>query len=91
MYTEPSVRPQGAYWIGTAHESDVSASGINVPLLRNLEALPGSHAKRSFSLDYRLCVPGDSKRGSYPAALLDALAGYRCELGWEGGVGERRG
>ena len=32
--------------------------------------------QRSFSLDYRLCVPGKPKAGSYPAALLDALAGY---------------
>ncbi|EPQ27414.1 uncharacterized protein PFL1_04952 [Pseudozyma flocculosa PF-1] len=32
---------------------------------------------RTFSLDYRLCVPGKPQAGSYPAALLDALAGYR--------------
>lgn len=108
----------GAYWIGTAHEKDVT-SAVNVQLLKALDGLyssrvhasghgnlvtaengkgpppsphppqggpapstsTGGHCKRSFSLDYRLCVPGRPEVGSYPAALLDALAGYRYLVG----------
>lgn len=108
----------GAYWIGTAHEKDVT-SAVNVQLLKALDGLytervraadrgnlvkpehgkepppsphppqggpapsvsTGGHCKRSFSLDYRLCVPGRPEIGSYPAALLDALAGYRYLVG----------
>lgn len=122
----------GAYWIGTAHEKDVTAA-VNTQTLRymaeiyqqkqqtskpdssqyvgtnqanaqpgkttatastrnasdssSLSSQPSSGAKstsqtasgkllRSFSLDYRLCVPGRPRAGSYPAALLDALSGY---------------
>lgn len=102
----------GAYWIGTAHEKDVTAA-VNTESLRYMaeiyrarEAANGqtwsrstssstsssssasnscsagarstSAGKllRSFSLDYRLCVPGRPRAGSYPAALLDALSGY---------------
>ncbi|KAN0065628.1 hypothetical protein ACQY0O_000757 [Thecaphora frezii] len=130
----------GAYWIGTAHESDVTAA-VNTQALRYMHEIyesrkyadmspassscsaaseksrdsgddggrsrssspstPASDPKagkkgskastkddsdpvaksgkllRAFSLDYRLCVPGKPQAGSYPAALLDALAGYR--------------
>ncbi|PWN43880.1 alpha/beta-hydrolase [Ceraceosorus guamensis] len=133
----------GAYWIGTAHEDDVSAA-VNKKVLSKLFHLrdsrgvptdtpwtPGkprdasnrkramrsfraakfgnpfhgsaaakqrdgesqrpsasratstaseaAQAKltRTFSLDYRLAVPGQPSKGSYPAALLDGLAGYR--------------
>lgn len=108
----------GAYWIGTAHEKDVT-SAVNMQALRALDAIydtrlpktqkqeqeseaftdeqvpkrsphppsggpartqktsSGGHCKRAFSLDYRLCVPGHPEMGSYPAALLDSLAGYR--------------
>ncbi|SNX82300.1 uncharacterized protein MEPE_01006 [Melanopsichium pennsylvanicum] len=113
----------GAYWIGTAHEKDVTAA-VNTESLRymaeiyrqkeaeaqnkNDSAASGQSANtangapsssssssssnsnsnsttaspyagkllRSFSLDYRLCVPGRPRAGSYPAALLDALSGY---------------
>ncbi|KAI3487712.1 hypothetical protein L1887_48318 [Cichorium endivia] len=101
----------GAYWIGTAHEKDVTAA-VNTESLRYMaeiykqreaeqkktsdkdqandaSASPGSESQsgasasaydgkllRSFSLDYRLCVPGRPRSGSYPAALLDALSGY---------------
>lgn len=104
----------GAYWIGTAHEKDVT-SAVNMEALRALDVIyssrmphsehgetngfqeppnrsphppaggpattkkhsSGGHCKRTFSLDYRLCVPGHPEMGSYPAALLDSLAGYR--------------
>ncbi|UZJ55963.1 hypothetical protein CBS101457_005283 [Exobasidium rhododendri] len=117
----------GAYWIGTAHEKDVT-SAVNMEVLRALDKIyqarlpekqskedglvavdpmpspkppnggpashmngsggpaSGGHCKRSFSLDYRLCVPEKPEMGSYPAALLDALAGYRYlvqECGFE--------
>ncbi|PWZ00967.1 alpha/beta-hydrolase [Testicularia cyperi] len=86
----------GAYWIGTAHESDVTAA-VNTECLRymdeiyrsrddtlgcsslrmaSLPPLASGKLLRSFSLDYRLCVPGRPRSGSYPAALLDALSGY---------------
>ncbi len=98
----------GAYWIGTAHEKDVTAA-VNTESLRYMAEIykkreaeqkkksnssgastsPGSESQsgasasafdgkllRSFSLDYRLCVPGRPRSGSYPAALLDALSGY---------------
>ncbi|SPO24956.1 uncharacterized protein UTRI_01466_B [Ustilago trichophora] len=109
----------GAYWIGTAHEKDVTAA-VNTESLRYMAEIykqkeaeqkkasgNGSTASglsqdassssstsrsgasstassspykgkllRSFSLDYRLCVPGRPRAGSYPAALLDALSGY---------------
>ncbi|KAJ1032457.1 hypothetical protein NDA16_000481 [Ustilago loliicola] len=102
----------GAYWIGTAHEKDVTAA-VNTESLRYMAEIyrekeaqqaaanygnSGSGANgtssssssssssgsspyqgkllRSFSLDYRLCVPGRPRAGSYPAALLDALSGY---------------
>lgn len=105
----------GAYWIGTAHEKDVTAA-VNMQVLRALNVIydsrlpesqskdeghtaakngihpsnddtanhnsnrSGGHCKRSFSLDYRLCVPGKPEMGSFPAALIDALAGYRYLL-----------
>lgn len=122
----------GAYWIGTAHEKDVT-SAVNMQVLRALDTIydsrmpetdctfnahhdlngnsgngkysphppnggpahrgetvnghkSGGHCKRSFSLDYRLCVPRRPEMGSYPAALLDSLAGYRYlvnECGFE--------
>ncbi|CAO1620411.1 unnamed protein product [Parajaminaea phylloscopi] len=74
----------GAYWIGTAHEKDVT-SAVNTEVLRYLDELYKSGASkakvsnrctRSLSLDYRLCVPHRPRLGSYPAALLDAIAGY---------------
>lgn len=114
----------GAYWIGTAHEKDVTAA-VNTESLRYMaeiykakeadqadpspanasarngaskaadgavptsssDSMSGSTSTassspyqgkllRSFSLDYRLCVPGRPRAGSYPAALLDALSGY---------------
>lgn len=101
----------GAYWIGTAHEKDVTAA-VNTESLRYMaeiyrekeaqQAVKGNSSSssssssssggsgstatascpyqgkllRSFSLDYRLCVPGRPRAGSYPAALLDALSGY---------------
>lgn len=104
----------GAYWIGTAHEKDVTAA-VNTESLRYMaeiykkkeaehQSSSGSSSTgngssssssnsssaaaaasssayagkllRSFSLDYRLCVPGRPRAGSYPAALLDALSGY---------------
>ncbi|PWN52584.1 alpha/beta-hydrolase [Violaceomyces palustris] len=77
----------GAYWIGTAHESDVT-SAVNTEVLRFLSELYASKepktsrsskagkCSRTFSLDYRLCIPGKPQMGSYPAALLDAVAGY---------------
>ncbi|GAC99044.1 potential esterase/lipase [Pseudozyma hubeiensis SY62] len=89
----------GAYWIGTAHEKDVTAA-VNTESLRYMaeiyksreaaqQSADGSASSssssnsaysgkllRSFSLDYRLCVPGRPRAGSYPAALLDALSGY---------------
>lgn len=74
----------GAYWIGTAHEKDVTAA-VNTEVLRYLDeiyksgkskASPGNRCTRSLSLDYRLCVPHRPRLGSYPAALLDAVAGY---------------
>lgn len=109
----------GAYWIGTAHEKDVTAA-VNTESLRYMaeiykareghekatsecKSTANAHAAsngasasssssssdtasgsspyankllRSFSLDYRLCVPGRPRAGSYPAALLDALSGY---------------
>lgn len=117
----------GAYWIGTAHENDVTAA-VNMQALKALDKIyssrlpeqrassdnplvpdiipeilesqtrerqaePMPHSphpeygrptaggqglcKRAFSLDYRLCVPGRPEIGSFPAPLLDALAGYR--------------
>ncbi|EST10130.1 Alpha/beta hydrolase fold-3 [Kalmanozyma brasiliensis GHG001] len=78
----------GAYWIGTAHEKDVTAA-VNTESLRYMAEIYKAKEKasgpttefsgkllRSFSLDYRLCVPGRPRAGSYPAALLDALSGY---------------
>lgn len=74
----------GAYWIGTAHEKDVTAA-VNTEILRYLDEIyksgsaksrPTNRCTRSLSLDYRLCVPHRPRLGSYPAALLDALAGY---------------
>lgn len=77
----------GAYWIGTAHEKDVTAA-VNTESLRYMAEIYKAREKscptseysgkllRSFSLDYRLCVPGRPRAGSYPAALLDALSGY---------------
>lgn len=74
----------GAYWIGTAHEKDVTAA-VNTEVLRYLSELykssdvkstPANRCTRSFSLDYRLSVPNRPRIGSYPAALLDAIAGY---------------
>jgi hypothetical protein len=95
----------GAYWIGSAHEKDVSAA-VSLQLLHKLEArrrrragrdadaaTPGveldasplgsalpvvgpGYCRRSFSLDYRVCIPGHPERGSFPAALMDAVAGY---------------
>lgn len=74
----------GAYWIGTAHEKDVTAA-VNTEVLRYLDELyrsgksrstPDNRCTRSLSLDYRLSVPHRPRLGSYPAALLDALAGY---------------
>lgn len=89
----------GAYWIGTAHEKDVTAAVNTEPLQYMAEIYRAKEAQanvasssssssssgstpyqgkllRSFSLDYRLCVPGRPRAGSYPAALLDALSGY---------------
>lgn len=87
----------GAYWIGTAHEKDVTAA-VNVQVLKALSRIYNSRkseasahpspnnapksdkdglCKRAFSLDYRLCVPGRPNVGSFPAPLVDALAGYR--------------
>ena len=89
----------GAYWIGTAHEKDVTAAVNTEPLRYMAEIYREKEAQangasssssssssgstpyqgkllRSFSLDYRLCVPGRPRAGSYPAALLDALSGY---------------
>lgn len=74
----------GAYWIGTAHEKDVTAA-VNTEVLRYLSELykgdrsassGANRCTRSLSLDYRLSVPNRPRIGSYPAALLDALAGY---------------
>jgi hypothetical protein len=74
----------GAYWIGTAHENDVTAA-VNTEVLRYLaqlyengesKATLANRCTRSLSLDYRLSVPGRPDIGSYPAALLDAVAGY---------------
>lgn len=74
----------GAYWIGTAHEDDVTAA-VNTEVLRYLaqlyesgesKAKAANRCTRSLSLDYRLSVPCRPDIGSYPAALLDAVAGY---------------
>lgn len=74
----------GAYWIGTAHEDDVTAA-VNTEVLRYLAQIYDSgeskstscnRCTRSLSLDYRLSVPTKPRLGSYPAALLDAVAGY---------------
>ncbi|PWN38316.1 alpha/beta-hydrolase [Meira miltonrushii] len=65
----------GAYWIGTAHEDDVT-SAVNKEL-QTTNAGSGGVCKRAFSLDYRLCVPGRPEVGSFPAPLADAVAGYR--------------
>ncbi|CAO1638310.1 unnamed protein product [Sympodiomycopsis kandeliae] len=74
----------GAYWIGTAHEDDVTAA-VNTQVLRYLselyksgesKATKSNRCTRSLSLDYRLSVPNRPRLGSYPAALLDAVAGY---------------
>lgn len=74
----------GAYWIGTAHEKDVTAA-VNTEVLRHLSDLykanqskskENNRCTRSLSLDYRLSAPNQPRIGSYPAALLDAIAGY---------------
>ncbi|KDN44922.1 alpha/beta-hydrolase [Tilletiaria anomala UBC 951] len=82
----------GAMFLGTAHEQDITAavSLQSLAALKHLYqssaayadkvaaggAPPPSKCTRSFSIDYRLCVPGRPALGSWPAPLLDTLAGY---------------
>jgi len=66
----------GGYVTFSAHPSSLPA-GIPKTLLSQ----SGAHILRNFSIEYRLCradyAPRDAKNpGPFPAALLDALAGY---------------
>lgn len=68
----------GAYWLGTAHERDFTSKVTHETLgaLQRLYKGSRGRCRRSFSLDYRLCMPNRPDLGSWPAPLLDGLAGY---------------
>ncbi|KAI0761786.1 alpha/beta-hydrolase [Trametes elegans] len=62
----------GAFYIGSAHPSDVTAN-FTRGLLRYSKSL-----ERTFAVDYRLLAPrGRPPANPFPAALLDAIAAYR--------------
>lgn len=63
----------GAYWMGTAQESGLSAKFCS-DLLARIQEKDGS-IKRAFQMEFRLTRHDDPTFG-YPAALLDALVGY---------------
>ena len=65
----------GGYVAETAHPDGVT-SRILKDFLRNSSS---SSIRRTFAVEYRLSSPGEPGKGSvfpFPAALLDALAGY---------------
>ncbi|WFD36811.1 hypothetical protein MCUN1_003701 [Malassezia cuniculi] len=63
----------GAYWLGSANES--SPVGIFAKTILSKLSEYDS-ATRAFCLESRLAEHGKPEKGSYPGALLDALAGY---------------
>ena len=73
----------GGYVVQTAHPEGV-VSKIVKDFLRNSSS---SSLRRTFAVEYRLSSSGESGKGSvfpFPAALIDALAGYiyLLELGF---------
>lgn len=64
----------GAYWLGTAQESGMSA-GFCRDLLAKVHGRPGAPTL-VFQVEYRLARVNDFTHGSYPAALLDAVTSY---------------
>ena len=65
----------GGYVVETAHPDGV-VSRILKDFLRNSSS---SSLRRTFGVEYRLSKPGEPGKGSmfpFPAALIDALAGY---------------
>ena len=63
----------GAYWLGTSSERSPVAQFVQSLLAR---LAPYNAPSRAFCLESRLAEHGKPEKGSYPGALLDALAGY---------------